>query len=177
MPLSRKMNCGYLAGFFVLIVLWMFLGCGYRFAGSGTYPAGVKRIFISILENRTTETGIEKIFTDDMVDEFIRRDETGLANDKNDADAVLIGAIESMSVETITHTGVYTSDTRRVILSVNLKLVDGKKRILWSGVITDNEAYDVADDKFATDERRRDAITVISKRMAEKFYNRLTADF
>ncbi|MEW5910229.1 MAG: LPS assembly lipoprotein LptE [Thermodesulfobacteriota bacterium] len=173
----RKKSLSLLLILMSLTMPGIFSACGYRFAGSGTLPAGIKRIFVVIPENRTAETGIERVFADDVVNEFIRRNETALANDMDGADAVMYGVIGSMGVETITHTGAYTSDTRRVTIGVTYRLVDKYKRTLWSGVLSENEAYDVADDKFATDQNRRNAIETLSKRMAEKLYNRLTADF
>ena len=50
----------------------VFFSCGYHFAGSGSFPAGVSRIFITLLENRSAETGAESIFTSDLIFEFTR---------------------------------------------------------------------------------------------------------
>jgi outer membrane lipopolysaccharide assembly protein LptE/RlpB len=36
---------------FILFLLILISGCGYRFAGTGDFPGGVKNIFIPILEN------------------------------------------------------------------------------------------------------------------------------
>jgi hypothetical protein len=174
--IRKRIQCLWVA-LIVLAAMGFFYSCGYRFAGSGTLPAGIKSVFIVIPENRTTETGIEKVFADDLVNEFIRRNEKALADNMEDADAAMYGVIGSMGVETITHTGAYTSDTRRVTIGVTYRLVDRQKRTLWSGVLSESEAYDVADDKFTTDKNRRAAVEILSKRMAEKLYNRLTADF
>ncbi len=161
----------------ILALVLLGAGCGYRFAGSGSFPAGVKKIHIALFGNRTTETGIEKDFTDDLTDEFIRRNEAALATDPEEADAVLTGVIGAMTVETISRTDASTSDERRVTLTVSMTLTGAKGRILWTSVISENEAYSVASDRFTTDQNRREAIKLLSTRLAEKAYNRLTVDF
>jgi len=167
---------GYVTLFSTLV--WTAAGCGYQFAGSGSFPAGVKTIYIALFENRTTETGIETVFTDDMIDEFIRRNEEGVASDRENADAVLSGVVAYMTVETISRTDASTSDERRVTMTLALKLTNRQNRIVWAGNVSENEAYPVvAGDRFGTDRNRREAIEVLSKRLAERTYNRLTADF
>lgn len=166
-------------GWFMLVVAtWaVFHACGYRFAGGGSLPAGVQRIFITIFENRTNETGIEKTFTDDLLNEFILKRKTDLAMSSEDADAVLSGVIRWLTVETISHTGTVTSDERRVKMAVHLKLRNRNKRIVWSGVVTEERTFVVADSNAGTEKNQRDAVIVLSRLLAEKAYNRLTTDF
>ena len=51
-----------------LIVLFSIItsACGYRFTGTGGFPAGVNRIFINLYDNRTSETGIENFMRVDI---------------------------------------------------------------------------------------------------------------
>ena len=63
-------------------------------------------------------------------------------------------------------------------LSLNLKLTKVGGEIIWVGSgIRDNEVYPVADDKLATEQNEREAIVVLSNRLAERIYNRLTDNF
>ncbi len=151
--------------------------CGYRFAGGGDLPSGVRSIFIKILENRTGETGVENVFTNDLIYEFTRNRKIVLTNSV-EADAILTGVIKSMRIRTISRKGSHTPLERRVQVAVDLKLTDPDGSVIWSakGVST-NEAYSVAPDKHVTEQNRRVAIAALSKRLAEKIYNRLTDDF
>lgn len=162
----------------IVFVLLMFSSaCGYRFAGSGSFPAGIKSVRISILENRTSETGMENIITNDLIYEVTRDKKVALTS-MDKADALLSGVIRSMSIETISRTGTHSSLERRVTVTVDLKLTGPDGRVIWSARgVSANEAYDVMSDKPATEQNRRDAISVLSKRLAEKVYNRITADF
>ena len=166
--------------FWTIIFLGIiFSACGYRFAGEGNLPNNVKSIFIKILENRTGETGVENVFTNDLIYEFTR-DRKVVLTSSDKADAILTGVINNMRIRTISRKGSHTPLERRVQVAVDLKLTDPDGSVIWSakGVST-NEAYNVDPDnnKHVTEQNRRVAISVLSKRLAEKVYNDLTADF
>jgi hypothetical protein len=146
--------------FAILCFLAFLSACGYRFAGGGTFPSGINSVCVTILENRTSEIGVENTFTNDLIYEFTRN---GKIASIDKADALLSGVVKSMSIETISRSGSHTSN-------------DG--RIIWSAKgVSGNEAYDVASDKLSTEQNRRSAISTLSERLAEKVYNRLTDDF
>ncbi len=166
--------------FWTIILLGIiFSACGYRFAGEGNLPSNVKSIFIKILENRTGETGVENVFTNDLIYEFTR-DRKVVLTSSDKADAILTGVIKYMRIRTISRKGSHTPLERRVQVAVDLKLTDTDGSVIWSakGVST-NEAYNVDPDnnKHVTEQNRRVAIAALSKRLAEKVYNDLTADF
>ena len=78
----------------VIVILLFFSACGYRFAGSGNLPGGIQTVAIEILENRTTETGLENTITNDLIYEFSRKGRR-VQKDSKKADAVLTGVIVS----------------------------------------------------------------------------------
>ncbi|WP_372680463.1 LPS assembly lipoprotein LptE [Desulfosarcina sp.] len=153
--------------------------CGYHFAGSGGFPTGVSRVFIPILENRSAETGAESTFTNDLIYEFTRNRKESLAQDRSSADGILNGTIVSISVENIARSTVSTAVERRVTGTLNLRLESPEGRILWSsGNIVERQAYSVVDgNKTATDRNKSDAIAVVSRKLAESAFDRLTDDF
>ncbi|MBR9986185.1 MAG: hypothetical protein KFF68_09760 [Desulfosarcina sp.] len=153
--------------------------CGYHFTGSGDFPAGVSRVFIPILENRSAETGAESLFTNDLIYEFTRNRKESLAQDRSSADGILTGTIVSILVENISRSTVSTAVERRVTGILNLRLESPAGRILWSsGNIVERQAYSVVDgNKTATDRNKSDAIAVVSEKLAESAFSRLTDDF
>ena len=100
----------------------LFYGCAYRFAGGGELPGAVKIVSIAVLENKTAESGIENIITNDLIYEFTRNGK--VVAKKDDADAYLTGTIESANDEAISHKGDHTSLERRVKVVLGLKLKD-----------------------------------------------------
>jgi len=151
--------------------------CGYKFAGSSHFPSDINHLCITMLENRTAETGLENILTNDLVQEFTRRSNIVLTG-RNKADALLAGVIKSMRTETISKKGIATSLARRLTLAVDLKLTDPAGKILWSAAgVAANEDYDVTANKLGTGQNRQTALSTLSKRLAENVYDRLTTGF
>jgi hypothetical protein len=180
MPCAIEVGMLFLKGnniWIIFLLLMFFPACGYRFAGSGSFPAGIESVCISVLENRTSETGMENTLTNALIYE-VTRDKKITLTSRDKADALLSGVIESMSIETISRTGTHSSLERRVRVVVDLKLTGSDGRVIWSASgVSANEAYDVMSDKPATEQNRRNAISALSKRLAEKVYNRIIADF
>jgi outer membrane lipopolysaccharide assembly protein LptE/RlpB len=162
------------AGIFIAIFL---TACGYHFAGSGTLPGGIQTIAVEILKNRTPETGLENIVTNDLIYEFIRRGKT-VQKDIKKAGAVLSGVIESSRITTISRQQQQSPIERQIQITLNLTLTRSDGKVIWSASkISDYEAYNVASDKQATDTNKRRALETLSKRLAEKVNNRLTENF
>jgi outer membrane lipopolysaccharide assembly protein LptE/RlpB len=154
--------------------------CGYRFAGQGEFPEGVERIFIEVFENRTSKTGIERTVTNQLIFEFTRQREKSLADGAANADAILKGVIRNIRTQTISRIGTEVASEREVIMTVDLQLVkhDGGE-VLWAAKgIVDRQAYGVDENsKLATDQNENLAIAILSERMSERIFGRLTNDF
>jgi outer membrane lipopolysaccharide assembly protein LptE/RlpB len=151
--------------------------CGYRFAGGGALPHGVQTVAVDIFENRTSETGIEGIISNDIIFEFTRNGRS-FTTSKKRADAFLSGKIESIRTRSISRKSVHRAQERRVTMIIALKLSDIKGNLLWqSGSVSENEEYEVLEDKAATELNKRTAISALSKRLAEKVYYRMTDEF
>jgi hypothetical protein len=160
-----------------LIISTLF-GCGYRFPGSGAFPEGVNHIFVEVLENQTSESGIESTVTRNLIDEFILREEGSLVGNIGDADSILSGAVARIAFHTITSRGKDSARERRVTVWISLKLATTDGSVIWAAKnLSDNQAYNVVDDKNETERNKRVAIDQASKRIAERALNRLTDDF
>lgn len=153
--------------------------CGYRFVGQGgAFPQNVQRIYVQMLKNNTAQTGLENTITNAIVFEFTRRNEAGLAGSLEQADAMLSGVVTGKTVQTVAPRGKDAAAQRRVTLSLNLKLTRVGGEIIWVGSsIRDNQVYAVAEDKLRTEQNEREAIVIITARLAEGIYNRLTDNF
>ncbi|MDD2388378.1 MAG: LPS assembly lipoprotein LptE [Desulfobacterales bacterium] len=167
----------YIPIFFLLFFMMACSGCGYRFSGNGVLPGNVQSIFINVFENRTAETGIESVFSNDLVIEFIRNGNP-VANERDRADAFLHGTVKSMTIDSVSHRDSHTSIETRVTVCMDLKMMDSQGDVIWSANnISDSEVYLVVSEKSVTEQNRRIAISEISKRIAEKVYYRLTDRF
>ena len=153
--------------------------CGYRFAGSGTFPEGVNYIFIEVVENRTSKIGVERIVTNQLIFEFSRQRESSLVSKLDEADAILKGSINSIRTQTISRIDTEIANEREVVMTVDLKLIkkDGGAVIWAANGLSDREAYDVDNSKIETDRNEELALRRLSERISERIFNRLTDDF
>ena len=166
-----------------LLFLWVGLvmillsGCGYSFSGSGDIIAGIKSVHIAIFKNRTNETGAENVLTNNLVYEFTRSGSVKLVP-KPLAEAYLTGIIRSSRIETVSRRSTSTSLEQRVTFWVTVSLHRSDGTRIWTAHdISENETYEVADEKAATDQNRRVAISRLSRRLAERIYFRLSDVF
>ncbi len=163
----------------IILCIVVVSACGYRFAGQGQFPEGVEQIFIEVFENRTSKTGIERVVTNQVVFEFTRQREQSLASSTENADAVLKGVIRTIRTKTISRVGTEVANEREVVMTVDLRLIkqDGGEVIWAAKGITDRQAYDVSESKLDTDRNESLALAILSERMSERIFSRLTNDF
>jgi len=162
----------------ILLITWLCIACGYRFADQGGFPGDTERLFVKVLENKTQETGVESIVTNALLTELTLRKTDELANGFDDADVVLSGVVNLVTITTISVSKPDVADERRVTVTVDLKLTKKDGRIVWAAKdLSDFEAYLVDMDTERTDANRRNAIRVLSKRIAERTVNRFSDDF
>jgi outer membrane lipopolysaccharide assembly protein LptE/RlpB len=160
----------------VLVASVMIVGCGYQFQGAGSLPGKTESVFVQVLTNRSSEVGIESVFTAALIDELTRNQR---AAGQDSADALLGGEIASVSTDTISRTGSTTSVERRVRATLNLELTDRSGEVIWKARnISGTEAFPVDTGSSAlTDQNRREALAQLAQRMAENIYSRMTDDF
>ena len=158
--------------------LLSFTSCGYRFAGNETLPRGIERLFIQLLDNKTTEPGIDVVVTNELKNEFIRK-HRGVLVDREAAEAILSGAVVGIRTETVARRGALTALERGVSMTIDLKLkTPGNERIWFAKGITRNDTYSVVSgDKETTEQNKRKALKDLAERIAEISFYRLTDDF
>jgi hypothetical protein len=162
----------------VSVCLLALPSCGYRFAGGGALPQGVDSLFIELLDNKTTEPGVDVLVTYQLKNEFIRK-YPGALVDRGVAAAILSGTVVGVRTETVSRRGVLTALERSVSLTVDLTLKTvTNKRIWFAKGIKGSDTYSVVSgDKESTEENKRIALRDIAQRIAETAFYRLTDDF
>ncbi|MFZ1983062.1 MAG: LptE family protein [Desulfatitalea sp.] len=177
MTVGRRIDGWWSPRFAGLALAWLLCGCGYQLAGKGELPGKVDTIAVSMLANRSAESGLETKVTNALIDELTRRRQ-GLVVATDRADAVLSGTIDALSATTVARSGTLTAAERKVVITVSLTLKDRKGEVLWQGQgLTAEQAYPVADTKPRTEANRRAAMAQVAQRLAEYAYERLTDSF
>jgi outer membrane lipopolysaccharide assembly protein LptE/RlpB len=161
----------------VIVCLPLLGSCGYRLAGSGELPGGVRTIAVAMLANRTAESGLEATLTNALLDEFTRRRQDMVVS-ADRADAVLSGTIDGLATETLSRSATLTAVERRLVVTASMTLKDRDGNVFWqSSRIRAEQAYPVSGSRAATETSRRLAIGQAAQRMAEYVYERLTDAF
>ena len=162
----------------IFLIAWLSGSCGYHLREQGGFPGDTERLFVKVLENKTQETGVEAIVTEALLNELTLRKTNQLARGIDDADVVLSGAVDLVTILTISEGKPDVADERRVTVTVDLKLTKKDGSVVWTARgLSDFEEYFVEDDTERTDANRRNAIGVLSKRIAERTVNRFSDDF
>jgi hypothetical protein len=161
-----------------IVCLASFTSCGYRFAGSEGPPQGVEKLYIQLLDNKTTESDVDNLITSELKNEFIQK-YRGVLVDRERADAVLSGVVVGVRTETVARRGALMSLERRVYMTIDLTLKSsGSERIWFAKGITASDTYAVTSgDKEGTERNKRDALQDLARRLAEISFNRLSDDF
>ncbi len=156
----------------------MTYACGYRVAGSGELPDNIEKIFIEVFKNSTSKAGIERVVTNQLIFEFTRQREKILANEAINADATLKGVIKKIRTKTISRRGTELAREREVIMIIDLRLINQNGDVIWTAkALSDRQAYDVSDSKLENDRNESLAIAILSERISERIFSRLTDDF
>jgi hypothetical protein len=162
----------------ILLIAMLCCACGYHFAEEGGFPGDTERLFVMVLENKTQETGVESILTAALLNELTLRKTDDLARGIDDADVVLSGVVNLVAIKTISSSKPNVASERRVTVSVDLKLTKKDGGMVWDAKdLSDFEEYLVDTDPQLTDANRRNAIGVLSKRIAERAVNRFSDNF
>ena len=161
----------------IILVVVLCGACGYRFSEQEGLPGGTHRLFVKVFQNRTQETGVENVVTGALLSELTLRKTDELVGSMDNADVVLSGVVEEVTIGTIAKKK-DTASERRVTVTVSAKLMKQEGGVVWAAKgFSDNEAYLIDDNPERTDQNRRDAIRLLSRRIAEKVVNRLSDNF
>ena len=161
----------------LLILTAVLSGCGYRFVGGGSFPAGIESVFVEIFQNRSAEVGYENTITNDLLYEITRKEAVTLESREN-AEGILTGTITQVTLAPASRRGETVSVERRATVKLDLKLSNANGKVVWTADgLSANETYFVDASNAVTEQNKSEALTVLSRRFAEIIYNQLTSDF
>lgn len=163
----------------LLILCLLPAGCGYHFAGTGGEPpGGINSIAVEVFGNRTSEPGIETVFTNSILNEFIRSKRLEVKA-RDQADAVLTGRITGIRTEDVSHLRAEITLETRVTVTMALTL---RRRntgeILWQNPsLSYYQEYEEGGNPLTTRQNRQRALREIADFLAEKVYSGILEGF
>ncbi len=161
----------------IFIIFFIILSaCGYRFAGKGELPEGIKDVNILMFENKTSESRIESYITNDIIYEFSKN---GITVKNSEKTAILKGVINSIYTAAISHSSINESEEERVYISIDVSLEDGKGRVIkqLKNIIEEEDYTISSSNKLDTESAKIEAVQKLSKKLAEKVFLSFSEDF
>jgi hypothetical protein len=122
-------------------------GCGYALAGRGAFlPAYIRTVGIPQFENRTTFFQVEQVLTEKVRNEFIGRGKYAIRPDALGAEAVLSGAINSITVQPVAFSEQQFASRYLFTITMRVRFTDARTaEILWSDdALTFRAEYELA---------------------------------
>ena len=167
----------------VTLIVWLTVslatvGCGYHFAGTGGQaPGDIKSIAIDVLQNNTTEIGLESVFTNAIINQFVQWKRLPI-KPRKEAEGVLGGAITGINTQEVSHVDSQKTLTTRLIitLKITLKSVETDE-ILWQRNYSYYEDYVETGNALDTALLRRQASNEIAEYLAQKIYLDMFEEF
>lgn len=130
----------------VLTLTFLSTGCGYALAGRGSFlPDYIRVVGIPQLQNASTFFQVEQVLTEKIRTEFIGRGKYTVVPDVAGADAVLSGAITSITVQPVGFTEQQLASRYLFTLTMKVAFTDSMTgMILWSNdLLTFREEYEL----------------------------------
>lgn len=162
----------------LIICLFPFIvACGYRFEGGGYINKDVTRVAVNVLENKSSETGADVIFTNALIREILQKTETKVV-DETTATAVLKGTIKAITFSPLSRVSTESVIERNVSAVIDLHMVNKEGEVIWSAVdLSSSEAYKTTRDIVTNEGNKGTALEKIAARSAEKIVSRMLNNF
>jgi hypothetical protein len=122
------------------------VACGYALAGRGSFlPDYIRVVGIPPIENRTTISQVDQIVTNEIRSEFIGRGKYRVEPGPAGAQAVLSGAITSITLQPVGFTQQQLATRYLLTLTMRVQFTDATTtEILWSNdALTFRQEYDI----------------------------------
>lgn len=160
-----------------VLCLGLFIGgCGYHFNEVSESLSGVRKIYVGNFPNRTDEAYLENIFRNALIDQFVRGNFFQVVGDEAEADAVVRGTIQRISMSHTAYEEADLAAEENITLYVQIVFENRETgRTLWEDRnFSGNEDYLVLD---AADNGKKQALIKLSSDMAERAYRLMIAGF
>jgi outer membrane lipopolysaccharide assembly protein LptE/RlpB len=122
-------------------------GCGYSLAGRGSFlPEYIRTVGIPLFDNLSSLPDVDRILTERVRNEFINRGRYKVVTDRTGVDAVLAGAVTSVSFAPAAFTPQQQASRYALVLTASIEFTDlREKRVLWQNpAIQFREEFEIA---------------------------------
>lgn len=167
----------YMKKFLIICLFPFIVACGYKFEGGGYINKDITRVAVKVLENKSSETGADVIFTNALIREILQKTETKVV-DEATATAVISGTIKAITFSSLSRVSVESVIERRVSVVMDLQMVNKEGEVIWSAMdLNSNEAYKTTQDTVTDEGNKGTALEKIAVRSTERIVSRMLNNF
>ena len=142
------MSCNKIGASLVVLVLALTSsGCGYALTGRGSFlPDYIRVVGVPQLQNLSTFFQVEQVLTEKIRTEFIGRGKYTVIPEADGADAVVTGAVTSITVQPVGFTEQQLASRYLFTLTMRVQFIDARTtQVLWSNEsLTFREEYELS---------------------------------
>ena len=163
----------------VIVSCCVLLGsCGYHWVGKETHvPEGMRAVAIPTFANLTYEPGIEILFTQAFLREFIQ-DRRVRVVDKREADSVLEGVVRYFAVAAVAFDRSGLATEYQTTVTVDLTLRKGTGEVLWQEKnLSETRWYRASSSALTSEGNKAAAVQQVGALVAERVRNRFFSNF
>ena len=114
-----------------IFCLVLLVACGYQMVGKETHvPTGLNSIAIPTFKNQTFEPGIEILFTQAFLNEFIQDRRVKVVS-RAEADSILEGVVKNFYTSSVAYGNLGYVAQCQIFVLVDLTLKDRAGKVLW----------------------------------------------
>ncbi len=163
---TRRLPCRLT---FLLLGLGLITSCGYQLEGRGVFlPSHIRSVAIPVFENASLEKDLGIVLTNAVTEELNRRGGVKIISEKEGADAVLNGRIESYTFYVIATDQDGQATAYRVEIKAKLSFEDRiRKEVRWEDTLSKTVDYEVGDSAASTDIQEIEAVKEASRDFAK----------
>ncbi len=167
----------YMKRLLLTCLFFSIASCGYQFEGGGYINKDVMRVAVKVLENNTSETGADVIFTNALIREILQKTDTKVV-DEASATAIIEGTIKSVTFAALSRASAESVVERGISATMDLQMVNKDGEVIWSAInLSSNESYTTSQDKAADEGNKGTALEKIAARSAERIVSRMLSNF
>ena len=164
----------------LLLVIFL-TDCGYRFSPGGeNIDKSIQTVYVDNFSNRTSEANLENTLRNAFIDQFRKSSRFRLADRREEADAVLKGAINGLSVSHLSYSTADVAKEDRATLVMELIFEERRdRRIIWA-----NSAFSwysdfsvTQADTLRTEINRKSALDKLANDLADRAYRLMMSGF
>ncbi|MCP2519202.1 LPS assembly lipoprotein LptE [SCandidatus Aminicenantes bacterium Aminicenantia_JdfR_composite] len=151
----------------IILCLIHSINCGYKLSGTGSFlPPHIKTISVPMFKNNTQRYQLDEKFTQAVINELVARGRFKISSAQEKADAILLGEINSFTVNPISFTEEGRADrySITIVAKVVFKDLVRKKVLFMNSHYVFRDEYEITGQgDFYSEE------TVAIERISEKF--------